>query len=179
MDLRREKTWAGPLENPEKVDNARRNSALKEMDLDRCKSTLDHTSASLKLMTSDTVYNNYILIFNKSSGSNKVQYLVVDDSRERHHHPLPKLNMVVMTKVKDVTGYRVVVLNNFLYVIGGRHYQSGSYLSHCYRFDPRNNQWLRLASLVKARTRFTATALDRCIYVCGELLHEMFHEQNV
>ena len=112
-------------------------------------------------------YNHYLLIFDKSSGSTRVHYLLIDRSGKMPRI-LPKVNTISMTKIKDVVGYRVVVLNNYLYILGGKHVQAGAYLGHCYRFDSRNNQWLRKGAMSRARTKFTATAMDGFIYVCGE-----------
>ena len=109
--------------------------------------------------------NDFVLLFNRSTGSPKVHYLSVD-TRKRSRL-LPRVSVMTMTKIKDVVGYRVVSLHNQLYIIGGRNLESGAYLSHCYRLNPDNNQWTRIGSLSRARSRFTATALDGCIYVAG------------
>lgn len=154
----RQNTWCAP-----EID--RRASTW---DLLRREHTAD-TASNRQTPWSEGEFNDYILIFSRSSGTNKVQYLVVDPPvGGAHCRPLAKLSTVLMTKVKDLIGYRVVVLNNYLYVLGGKHYQSGSYLKHCYRFDPRNNQWLKIARLINARIRFTASVLGDCIYVCGK-----------
>ena len=122
-------------------------------------------------------YHDYVLIFNRSSGSARVHYLMVHPTKRGRM--LPKMNFISMTKVKELAGYRVVVLNNFLYIIGGRNLESGSILNHCYRFDPRNNQWVRLANLNKARCRHTANALDGLIYVTGENLLSIYTETEM
>ncbi len=111
--------------------------------------------------------DEYVLIFNRANGAPRVHYLMVD--RHRRGRLLPKVNYVTMTKVKDVCSYRVVNLDNFLYILGGRNIESGNCISYCYRYDARNNQWIRISNLIRARCRFTANALDGFIYVVGEL----------
>ena len=113
-------------------------------------------------------YNEYVLMFNRSTGNPRVHYLMIDPHRKGRL--LPKVNFVTMTKVKDLSSFRAVVLDNFLYIIGGRNLESGVCVGLCYRFDPRNNQWIRIAPLLRARCRFTATAMDGFIYVVGEYL---------
>ena len=109
--------------------------------------------------------NQFVLLFNRSTGSPKVHYLSVD-TRKRSRL-LPRVSVMTMTKIKDVVGYRVVVLDNNLYIIGGRNLESGAYLGHCYRFKPENSQWSRVSSLRRPRSRFTATSLEGYIYVTG------------
>lgn len=109
--------------------------------------------------------NDFVLLFNRSTGSSKVHYLSVDTRKKSRL--IPRVSVMSMTKIKDVVGYRVVVLDNYLYILGGRNQESGAYLSHCYRFNPENNQWLRIGPLLRPRSRFTANALDGFIYVTG------------
>ena len=112
-------------------------------------------------------YNNFLLIFDKSCPESKVWYLVLDDTSQRPK-PLPKTNVTLMPKLKDVYGYRVLVQDNTLYLIGGKHLQSGAYLGHCFRYDPRTHSWARRTSMNRPRTRFAAVVLDNCFYVCGK-----------
>lgn len=113
--------------------------------------------------------NDFLLIFDKSSTDGKVWYLILDDSSKRPK-PLPKTNFVIMNKLKDIYGYRVVVLEHKLYILGGRHRQSGSYLGHTFKYDPKTHSWTRKCSMNKGRSRFGAVLLDGCIYVCGKFI---------
>ena len=115
------------------------------------------------------VYNDFILMFDKSCPEPKVWYMMLDDS-SKHPKPLPKISIAEMAKLKDIYGYRALVFDNKLYILGGRHLQSGSYLGHCNRYDPKNKAWTRRASMLRGRTRFAAVVMDGCIYVCGESL---------
>ena len=115
------------------------------------------------------VYNDFILMFDKSCPEPKVWYMMLDES-SKHPKPLPKISIAEMAKLKDIYGYRALVFDNKLYILGGRHLQSGSYLGHCNRYDPKNKAWTRRASMLRGRTRFAAVVMDGCIYVCGESL---------
>ena len=111
-------------------------------------------------------HNEFILMFDKSCPEPKVWYTVMDDS-SRHPKPLPKISVAEMVKLKDIYGYRAVTHDNKLYILGGRHLQSGSYLGHCQRYDPKNKSWTRRAPMLRGRTRFAAVVLNNCIYVLG------------
>ncbi|KAK2150045.1 hypothetical protein LSH36_427g08037 [Paralvinella palmiformis] len=110
-------------------------------------------------------HNEFLLVFDTSSGANKLAYFLIDVSGRRKKL-IPKQNTLLMNKVKDITDYSVVVMDNYLYLFGGKHVL-GAVLRYCYRFNPENNQWRPLASMNLARARHTATALDGYIYVCG------------
>ncbi|KAI0224623.1 hypothetical protein LSAT2_024383 [Lamellibrachia satsuma] len=114
---------------------------------------------------------DYVLIFSRSSGSPTVHYLVVDRGG-RVSRLLPKLSTTVMKRIENIVGYRVVVLGGFLYVVGGRQMQSGSYVNLCYQYNPRNGQWARKTSLSEPRTAFTVSALGGRLYVCGGRLRD-------
>ena len=113
------------------------------------------------------VYNDFILMFDKSCPEAKCWYMMLDDT-PKHPKPLPKISLTEMDKLKDIYGYRALVHDNKLYILGGRHLQSGSYLGHCNRYDPKTRAWTRRASMLRGRTRFAAVVLNGCIYVCGE-----------
>ena len=87
--------------------------------------------SSLNLVGPQESKHDYILLFNRSSGTPKVYYMMVHPTKRGR--VLPKLNYVTMSKVRDLAGYRVVVLNNFVYVIGGRNLESSAVLNLCYR----------------------------------------------
>ena len=72
--------------------------------------------------------------------------------------------------MKDLVGYRPVVLSNVLYLIGGRDWNHGNLMAGVWRYDPRVNQWSEARPLSTARCRFTAEAVDGFIYVMGQLL---------
>ncbi len=112
--------------------------------------------------------NEFLFLFNRSHGSPKVHYLMIDSVHGKRTQLLPMTNFIKFEKIKDVIGYRTVVVDNYLYILGGRHLDSGSILSHCYRYNPVNNRWVRIAPMIYARYRFTANLLDGFIYVCGE-----------
>ena len=127
---------------------------------------MDLRKRKQKMCASAEKCTDYVLIFSRSTGSSTVHYLVVDRSG-RSTRLLPTMSTTVMWVVENVIGYRVAVLDGFMYVVGGRQIKSGSNVNMCYRYDPRNGQWTRRASLSEPRTAFSLKALDGRLYVCG------------
>ncbi|NXP75794.1 KLHL9 protein, partial [Ramphastos sulfuratus] len=69
-----------------------------------------------------------------------------------------------------VYNHCVVVINDFLFVIGGqcKFDPTGKQPSNkVFRFDPRHSRWLQLASLLAPRTRFHAAVLGNRILAVG------------
>ncbi|XP_068020356.1 kelch-like protein 13 isoform X1 [Melanerpes formicivorus] len=69
-----------------------------------------------------------------------------------------------------VYNHCIVVINDFLFVIGGQSKfdPTGKQPSNkVFRFDPRHSCWLQVASLLQRRTRFHAAALADCILAVG------------
>lgn len=113
--------------------------------------------------------NTFLLLFDKSSTEPKVSYLMLDH-HSKHPGLMPKCSTAHMPRIKGIYNYRIIVVNNQLYLLGGRHAISGSYLSLVYRYDVTGNMWVRRASMHKARSRFAVAEKDGCIYVFGEFL---------
>ncbi|CAH1249417.1 KLHL9 [Branchiostoma lanceolatum] len=90
--------------------------------------------------------------------TNKVQYL----------NPLTS-QWTTLTTAKDCLTHRAVaVVNNFVYLLGGEANKSSrSASSTCWRYDPRFNSWLQVASLQQPRADFCACVLDEKIYAMG------------
>ncbi|XP_072295006.1 kelch-like protein 26 [Eucyclogobius newberryi] len=64
----------------------------------------------------------------------------------------------------------VAVLDNFVYLVGGQHFQHRSgegAVDCCFRFDPHLNQWLRIQSLQKPRIQFQLNVLHGRLYATG------------
>ncbi|XP_013407672.1 kelch-like protein 9 [Lingula anatina] len=116
-------------------------------------------------LPSGTHYNTFILIFDKVSGNAKVQYMLVDPGKKAR--VVPKVTSVNMPRLKDRTGFRAVVYDNCLYIIGGKDRESGTCMNTMYKFDPERNTWIRKASMIRARTRFTVDAIGGNLIVTG------------
>ncbi|XP_025105557.1 kelch-like protein 9 [Pomacea canaliculata] len=108
---------------------------------------------------------DFLLLFDLATGSPKVNYFMVDPRSPSHL--LPKMNSIKFKQLKDVSAYRPVVLNHCLYIIGGRDWNTGTYLANVRKYDPRVNHWSQVAPMTLARCRFTAVALDGYVYVVG------------
>ncbi|XP_015270628.1 PREDICTED: kelch-like protein 13 [Gekko japonicus] len=68
--------------------------------------------------------------------------------------------------------YGIAVIENFLYVAGGQsHYDAGGKMAvdTAFRFDPRHNEWMQVASLNEKRTDFHLSALKGHLYAVGGL----------
>lgn len=66
--------------------------------------------------------------------------------------------------------HQTVVLNNYIYVIGGCSTQCAhgeSAVNNCYRYDPRFNTWLPIASMNERRAYFYACTLNNRVYAIG------------
>ncbi|KAM4696565.1 kelch-like protein 9 [Rhinophrynus dorsalis] len=79
-----------------------------------------------------------------------------------------------------VYNHCVVVLNDFLFVIGGQSQfdPSGKHPSNeVFRFDPRNGSWLQVAGMLERRTRFHAEVVSDYIIAVGggSLLGHLTH----
>ncbi|CAF1574355.1 unnamed protein product, partial [Didymodactylos carnosus] len=62
--------------------------------------------------------------------------------------------------------FAAITVNNYLYVLGTRRSTSEEYKS-CYRFSPRTFEWTKLQTLLHDRSRFSATYIDKYIYIMG------------
>ncbi|KAH3850691.1 hypothetical protein DPMN_093117 [Dreissena polymorpha] len=107
----------------------------------------------------------FILLFNKSVGSERVFYFMVDPrTRDRM---FPKMNTTVFHKLRNLVGYKVVVLDEQLYLLGGKDWVSGTILGNTWRYNPDSGRWIACAQMQEPRCRFTADVLDGKIYVTG------------
>ncbi|NXI74042.1 KLHL9 protein, partial [Anseranas semipalmata] len=69
-----------------------------------------------------------------------------------------------------VYNHSVAIISDFLFVIGGqcKFDPMGKQPSNeVFRFDPRNNSWLQVASMLERRTRFHADVLSDHIFAVG------------
>lgn len=69
----------------------------------------------------------------------------------------------------DVPAYChcVAVLNDFLYVVGGQEKfdnNGNTAMANVYRYDPRFNTWMKMASMLETRTDFAVSVIDGCLY---------------
>ena len=78
--------------------------------------------------------SEFLMLFGRSSGQTKVHYLTIDNVQGKRSRILPMINSVNLDKLKNVVRYSVIALDNYLYILGGKHLESLSCLSHCYRF---------------------------------------------
>ncbi|XP_060067101.1 kelch-like protein 13 [Ylistrum balloti] len=111
----------------------------------------------------------FIFLFNKTSGSPRVQYFMVDPWTKTRI--FPKCNSIVFNKLTHLVGFRPVVLDGCLYIIGGKDWESGQYRAQTWRYDPATSRWSGRASMLEARCRHTADVLNGCIYVTGGEIH--------
>ncbi|XP_078699897.1 kelch-like protein 26 [Branchiostoma floridae x Branchiostoma belcheri] len=69
---------------------------------------------------------------------------------------------------KEICQHRIVVLNDFVYVVGGLTEANRESASDaCYRYDPRTNSWLQVASMQVRRTCFAFLESGGRLYVIG------------
>ncbi|XP_035687774.1 kelch-like protein 9 isoform X3 [Branchiostoma floridae] len=69
---------------------------------------------------------------------------------------------------RQICQHRAVVLNNFVYVVGGLTEANREAASDaCYKYDPRTNSWLQVASMQVRRTCFTFLESTGRLYAIG------------
>ena len=107
----------------------------------------------------------FILMFNKATGSDRIYYIMLDPRTE--DTIFPKLNTTIFPKLRNLVGYRPIVLNNFLYIIAGKEWGSSDLVSNTWKYNPGTNKWSACANLNEPRCRFTADVLNGKIYVTG------------
>lgn len=107
----------------------------------------------------------YVLMFNKTTGSSRVPYLMIDPWTKKRL--FPKVNSLELFPVNDLVGYKTVVLANCLYVLGGKRWNTGEYVNTVWKYDPFSSNWTRCRPMSMARARFSADVLDKKIYCVG------------
>ena len=107
----------------------------------------------------------FILMFNKATGSDRIFYFMLDPRTKNRIYP--KMNTTIFPKLRNLVGYRPVVLNNFLYIIGGKDWGSSDLMANTWKYNPHTNKWCACSSLNEPRCRFTADVLEGKIYVTG------------
>ncbi|XP_041353490.1 kelch-like protein 13 [Gigantopelta aegis] len=119
----------------------------------------------LETPVSGPVSCDFILLFDKGSGSKNVSYFMVDPCNSGRI--FPKMNTIRMNVVKDLSSYKTAVKDNMLYIMGGKDWNTGSHIAAMWRFDPVTNQWIQLSPMITARCRFTAEVIGDFIYIIG------------
>jgi hypothetical protein len=88
----------------------------------------------------------------------------------------PKMNTTIFHKLRNLLGYRPVVLNGMLFIVGGKDWISGDMSDGTWRYNPDTGKWNACASMVEPRCRFTADVLDDKIFVTGKIAKQTnFH----
>ncbi|XP_078000045.1 kelch-like protein 32 [Glandiceps talaboti] len=64
----------------------------------------------------------------------------------------------------------VIVMSDFLYVIGGQYANNEMCSRHAYRYDPRFNTWLQLQPLKTGRCKFFLGVADNKLYAVGGIV---------
>ncbi|XP_067680288.1 kelch-like protein 14 isoform X2 [Haliotis asinina] len=108
---------------------------------------------------------DFLFLFDKASGSPKVNYFMVDP---RHPSQIfPKMNVFTMNAVKGICGYCVVVLDNCIYILGGKDWETGKHVADVSRFNPSTNVCEKLSPMKSPRCRFSAEVVGSHVYVVG------------
>ena len=111
---------------------------------------------------------DFVFMFNKSTGSPKAFYFMVDPWMK--NRLFPKCNTINFTKLKNLVHFRPIVLDDCLYIIGGKDWETGHHTPEMWRYDPGTGNWCARASLKVARCRHTADVINGCIYVTGTVM---------
>lgn len=113
----------------------------------------------------------FILLFNKATGSDRVYYFMIDPRTK--DRMFPKMNTAIFYKLRNLVGYRPVVLDGMLYIVGGKDWTSGAVTGSTWRYNPDTGKWSACANMTEPRSRFTADVLDGKIFVTGKVLFQL------
>lgn len=115
------------------------------------------------------LHNNsfeFVLLFNKATGSDRIYYFMLDPRTK--DSVFPKMNTTIFHKLRNLVGYRPIVLDGLLYIVGGKDWISGEVSNCTWRYNPDTGKWVACAQMCEARSRHTADVLDGKIFVTGE-----------
>ncbi|XP_068687678.1 kelch-like protein 3 [Montipora foliosa] len=112
----------------------------------------DHYSFQHIIALNDVLYG---LSFSSSSGCHIYQYEAGTNNWFEMNAPSKKDDPCVVSDEEHI------------YVIGGKIASSGNVLSSASKFDPHNNKWEKVASLIEGRYSAFGAAMDGKIYVAG------------
>lgn len=108
---------------------------------------------------------DFVFMFNKSIGSSKVFYFMIDPWM--NNRLFPKCNVMRFGKLRNLVHFKALELDGYLYIIGGKDWETGEHRDHTWRYDPGSAKWTERAKMNVARCRHTADVLNGCIYVTG------------
>ncbi|CAH1782493.1 unnamed protein product [Owenia fusiformis] len=109
-------------------------------------------------------HTKIVMLFNKATGGTVVNYMLVDEAKRIL---LPRVENVKFPMLHDVIDFRACVLNNCVYLLGGKDRESGEVLKQVLKFEPHTNKLIECPPMISPRAKFTATALDGRLYVAG------------
>lgn len=112
---------------------------------------------------------DFVFMFNKSIGSSKVFYFMIDPWM--NNRLFPKCNVMRFGKLRNLVHFKALELDGYLYIIGGKDWETGEHRDHTWRYDPGSAKWTERAMMNVARCRHTADVLNGCIYVTGGEVH--------
>ncbi|XP_045170233.2 beta-scruin-like [Mercenaria mercenaria] len=107
----------------------------------------------------------FILLFNRATGSDRIYYFMLDPRTK--DRMFPRMNTTLFHKLRNLLGFRPIVLNGMLYIVGGKDWVSGEMSGSTWRYNPDTGKWHACAQMVEPRCRFTANVLDDKIFVTG------------
>lgn len=128
---------------------------------------MDYADSVDDLQTGFKTYE-FVFMFNQVTGSPRILYFMIDPWSGTRL--FPKANVVKFPKLSNLVGFKPIVLDDCLYIIGGKNWETGEYIASTWRYDPATSKWAARASLANARCRHTADVVNGCIYITGNLI---------
>lgn len=107
---------------------------------------------------------NYLVILDKLNGGMKFSYLMVDKESQTL---CPLVGKVCWAWLNNWINFRACVIQNCLYLIGGRDRSTGKLVRKVMKYNPINGRWTVCAPLKQPRSGHTATAFSNRIWVIG------------
>ncbi|KAJ8309157.1 hypothetical protein KUTeg_014031 [Tegillarca granosa] len=111
---------------------------------------MDYPDSVDDLQTGFKTYE-FVFMFNQVTGSPRILYFMIDPWSGTRL--FPKANPIV--------------LDDCLYIIGGKNWETGEYIASTWRYDPATSKWAARANIANARCRHTADVVNGCIYITG------------
>ncbi|XP_071096654.1 gigaxonin-like [Haliotis cracherodii] len=98
-------------------------------------------------------------------GTGEAHYLLLTPDRSDIH--MYRTHIEVWKPLVDIMNFGVVVVDNFLYIVGGFDRSRAQHLNRVLRYDPAEGLWVECAPMLIARAKCGVCAQGGRIYVSG------------
>lgn len=111
---------------------------------------------------------DFVFMFNKSIGSFKVFYFMIDFWMNNRF--FLKCNVMWFGKLRNLVYFKVLELDGYLYIIGGKDWEIGEYRDYMWCYDFGSVKWIERVRMNVVRCCYIVDVFNGCIYVIGVFL---------